>query len=112
MQGKGFIKFIAIVLAIVCAYALSFTLVASKVEKDAKNAAKGDLAKEKAYLDSMSTVKVYPVVGFTYQEVKAKEINLGLDLKGGMNVTMEISLAELVKSLAGNPITTKLSLYC
>ena len=103
MQGKGFIKFIAIVLAIVCAYALSFTLVASKVEKDAKNAAKGDLAKEKAYLDSMSTVKVYPVVGFTYQEVKAKEINLGLDLKGGMNVTMEISLAELVKSLAGNP---------
>ncbi|GAA4201078.1 protein translocase subunit SecDF [Pedobacter jeongneungensis] len=103
MQGKGFIKFIAIVLAIVCAYALSFTLVASKVEKDAKNYAKGDLAKEKAYLDSMSTEKVYPVVGFTYQEVKAKEINLGLDLKGGMNVTMEISLAELVKSLAGNP---------
>ncbi|WP_293305169.1 protein translocase subunit SecDF [Pedobacter sp. UBA5917] len=103
MQGKGFIKFIAIVLAIVCAYALSFTLVASKVEKDAKNYAKGDLAKEKAYLDSMSTEKVYPVVGFTYSEVKAKEINLGLDLKGGMNVTMEISLAELVKSLAGNP---------
>lgn len=103
MQGKGFIKFIAIVLAIVCAYALSFTLVASSVEKDAKNYAKGDLAKEKAYLDSMSTEKVYPVVGFTYGEVKAKEINLGLDLKGGMNVTMEISLAELVKSLAGNP---------
>jgi len=103
MQGKGFIKFIAIVLAIVCAYALSFTLVASKVEKDAKNYAKGDLAKEKAYLDSMSTEKVYPIVGFTYGEVKAKEINLGLDLKGGMNVTMEISLAELVKSLAGNP---------
>ncbi|RDC55580.1 protein translocase subunit SecDF [Pedobacter chinensis] len=103
MQGKGFIKFIAIVLAIVCAYALSFTLIASKVEKDAKNYAKGDLAKEKAYLDSMSTEKVYPIVGFTYGEVKAKEINLGLDLKGGMNVTMEISLAELVKSLAGNP---------
>jgi len=103
MQGKGFIKFIAIVLAIVCAYALSFTLVASNVEKAAKDYAKGDLAKEKAYLDSMSTEKVYPVVGFTYGEVKAKEINLGLDLKGGMNVTMEISLAELVKSLAGNP---------
>lgn len=103
MQGKGFIKFIAIVLAIVCAYALSFTLVSSSVEKDAKNYAKGDLAKEKAYLDSMSTVKVYPLLGFTYQEVKSKEINLGLDLKGGMNVTMEISLSELVKSLAGNP---------
>ncbi|WP_443939673.1 protein translocase subunit SecDF [Pedobacter sp. MW01-1-1] len=103
MQGKGFIKFIAIVLAIVCAYALSFTLVSSSVEKDAKDYAKGDLAKEKAYLDSMSTVKVYPLLGFTYQEVKSKEVNLGLDLKGGMNVTMEISLSELVKSLAGNP---------
>jgi len=102
MQGKGFIKFIAIVLAIVCAYALSFTLVSSSVEKDAKNYAKGDLAKEKAYLDSMSTEKVYPLLGFTYQAVKSKEINLGLDLKGGMNVTMEISLAELVKSLADN----------
>ena len=102
MQGKGFIKFIAIVLAIVCAYALSFTLVASKVEKDAKNYAKGDVAKEKAYLDSMSTEKVYPVLGFTYQSVKSKEINLGLDLKGGINVTMEISLSELVKSLADN----------
>ncbi len=103
MQGKGFIKFIAIVLAIVCAYALSFTLVSTSVEKDAKNYAKGDAAKEKAYLDSMATVKVYPLLGFTYQEVKSKEINLGLDLKGGMNVTMEISLSELVKSLAGNP---------
>ncbi|WP_443946402.1 protein translocase subunit SecDF [Pedobacter sp. AW1-32] len=103
MQGKGFIKFIAIVLAVVCAYALSFTLVASKVEKDAKNSAKGDLAKEKAYLDSMGTVEVYPLLGFTYDAVKSKEINLGLDLKGGMNVTMEISLSELVKSLAGNP---------
>ena len=102
MQGKGFIKFIAIVLAIVCAYALSFTLVSSSVEKDAKNYAKGDVAKEKAYLDSMSTEKVYPLLGFTYQAVKSKEINLGLDLKGGMNVTMEISLAELVKSLADN----------
>ena len=102
MQGKGFIKFMAVVLAIVCAYALSFTLVASNVEKQAKDYAKGDLVKERAYLDSMSTIKVYPLIGFTYQQVKAKEINLGLDLKGGMNVTMEISLAELVKSLAGN----------
>ncbi|WP_316830053.1 protein translocase subunit SecDF [Pedobacter aquatilis] len=102
MQGKGFIKFIAIVLAIVCAYALSFTLVANKVEKDAQNYAKGDVAKEKAYLDSMSTEKVYPLLGFTYQSVKSKEINLGLDLKGGINVTMEISLSELVKSLADN----------
>lgn len=102
MQGKGFIKFMAILLGIVCVYSLSFNFVTSKVEKDAKEFAKGDVNKERAYLDSMATVKVYPGLGFTYAFCKAKEINLGLDLKGGMNVTMEISLAELVKSLAGN----------
>ncbi|ATP55224.1 protein translocase subunit SecDF [Pedobacter ginsengisoli] len=103
MQGKGFIKFMAILLGIVCVYSLSFNFVTSKVEKDAKAYAKGDLDKEKAYLDSMATVPVYPLFGFNYQFCKEKEINLGLDLKGGMNVTMEISLSELVKSLAGNP---------
>ncbi|MFA4868154.1 MAG: protein translocase subunit SecDF [Pedobacter sp.] len=102
MQGKGFIKFMAILLGIVCVYSLSFNFVTSKVEKDAKAYAKGDVEKEKAYLDSMATVPVYPLFGFNYQFCKAKEINLGLDLKGGMNVTMEISLGELVKSLAGN----------
>jgi SecD/SecF fusion protein len=102
MQGKGFIKFMAILLGIVCVYSLSFNLVTSKVEKDAKAYAKGDLVKEKAYLDSMAAVPVYPLFGFDYQFCKGKEINLGLDLKGGMNVTMEISLGELVKSLANN----------
>lgn len=102
MQGKGFIKFMAILLGIVCVYSLSFNFVTSKVEKDAKAYAKGDVEKEKAYLDSMATVPVYPLFGFNYQFCKNKEINLGLDLKGGMNVTMEISLGELVKSLAGN----------
>lgn len=102
MQGKGFIKFMAILLSIVCLYSLSFNLVTYNVEKDAKAFAKGDVLKEKAYLDSMANVAVYPVLGFTYQQVKGKEINLGLDLKGGMNVTMEISLAELTKSLANN----------
>ncbi|AMP99946.1 Preprotein translocase subunit SecD [Pedobacter cryoconitis] len=102
MQGKGFIKFMAILLGIVCVYSLSFNFVTSKVEKDAKAYAKGDLTKEKAYLDSMSTVPVYPIFGFDYQFCKGKEINLGLDLKGGMNVTMEISLGELVKSLANH----------
>ncbi|RZM21990.1 MAG: protein translocase subunit SecDF, partial [Pedobacter sp.] len=102
MQGKGFIKFMAILLCIVCVYSLSFNFVTSKVEKDAKAYAKGDINKEKAYLDSMATVPVYPVLGFNYQFCKEKEINLGLDLKGGMNVTMEISLANLVKSLAND----------
>ncbi|HTM98803.1 MAG TPA: protein translocase subunit SecDF [Pedobacter sp.] len=103
MQGKGFIKFMAILLGIVCLYSLSFNLVTYNVEKNAKEFAKGDLVKEKAYLDSMATIPVYPGLGLTYQQVKGKEINLGLDLKGGMNVTMEISLAELTKSLANNP---------
>ncbi|MGN7204848.1 protein translocase subunit SecDF [Pedobacter sp. SAFR-022] len=103
MQGKGFIKFMAILLGIVCVYSLSFNLVTSNVEKNAKAYAKGDPEKEKAYLDSMSAVPVYPIFGFDYEFCKSKSINLGLDLKGGMNVTMEISLAELVKSLAGNP---------
>ena len=102
MQGKGFIKFMAILLGIVCLYSLSFNIITYSVEKKAKAFANGDEAKEKAYLDSMSSEPVYPLLGLTYQQVKEKEINLGLDLKGGMNVTMEISLAELTKSLAGN----------
>lgn len=102
MQGKGVIKFFAIVLAIVCLYQLSFTWVAQKVEKDAKQYAKGNAEKERIYLDSISDKPVYPVFNHTYQYTKEKELALGLDLKGGMNVTMQISLNELVKSLSDN----------
>jgi len=104
MQGKGLIKFVAIALTIGCLYALSFTWVAKKVEKDAKEYAKGDPARERAYLDSMATQPVYNLgfTKFTYSKVKENEIPLGLDLEGGMNVTMEISLTELVKNLANN----------
>lgn len=103
MQNKGIIKFAAIVLTLLSIYALSFTFVTNKVENDAKEYAKGDLSKEKRYLDSVSFLPVYPVFGHTYQYVKQREIQLGLDLKGGMNVTMEIELTALVKSLANNP---------
>jgi SecD/SecF fusion protein len=103
MQNKGIIKFAAIVLTLLCLYALSFTFVTNKVEKDAKAYANGDFLKEKRYLDSISNQPVYPVFGHTYAYVKQKEIQLGLDLKGGMNVTMEIELTELVRSLANNP---------
>ncbi|MBE7176625.1 MAG: protein translocase subunit SecDF [Mucilaginibacter polytrichastri] len=102
MQGKGFVKFFAIVLSLVCLYQLSFTWVAKKVEKDAAEFAKGDPARERAYLDSIALQPVYPLFGHTYQKVKENEIQLGLDLKGGMNVTMQISLSELVRSLADN----------
>ncbi|MGI4728381.1 MAG: hypothetical protein ACRYGB_07405, partial [Janthinobacterium lividum] len=102
MQSKGVIKFFAIVLAIVCLYQLSFTWVAQHVEANARDYAKGNPAKEKSYLDSIATQPVYPIFNHTYQYCKEKELALGLDLKGGMNVTMQISLAELVKSLSDN----------
>ncbi|RYE20229.1 MAG: protein translocase subunit SecDF [Sphingobacteriales bacterium] len=102
MQGKGIIKFFAILLALVSIYYLSFTWVAQKVEKDAAEYAKGNPAKEKAYLDSVSDLPAYPVLNHTYQYCKDKELALGLDLKGGMNVTMQVSLRELVKALSSN----------
>lgn len=103
MQGKGIVKFVAIILTIACLYQLSFTFVANKVTKDAKEFAKGNPEKERVYLDSISSQPVYPILNYTYQYVKEKEIPLGLDLKGGMNVTMEIELVELVRNLANNP---------
>ncbi len=103
MQNKGIIKFAAVVLTLLSLYALSFTFFANKVEDDAKEYAKGDIAKERAYLDSIAFQPVYPIFGHTYQYVKEREIALGLDLKGGMNVTMEIDLSALLKTLANNP---------
>lgn len=105
MQSKGLIKFLVIAVSIACLYSLSFTFVTRKVERDAANYAKGDMALEKAYLDSMAGEEVYNlgIAKFTYREAKSYELALGLDLKGGMNVTMEISLDELVSNLAGNP---------
>ncbi|MGY3213327.1 protein translocase subunit SecDF [Mucilaginibacter sp. HD30] len=104
MQGKGVIKFFAIILALACIYQLSFTWVAHKVENDAHLYAKGDTAVEKAYLDSISTQPVYPLLGHTYQYCLENELALGLDLKGGMNVTMQISLEEVVRALSNkNP---------
>jgi SecD/SecF fusion protein len=102
MQGKGVVKFFAILLAIVCLYQLSFTWVAHKVEKDAQVFAKGDTAKVTSYLDSISTQPVYPLFKHDYQYVKQRKLALGLDLEGGMSVTMQISLDELVKKLSNN----------
>ena len=102
MQSKGAVKLFAILLALVCLYQLSFTFVTSNVEKNAKEFSNGDPAKEKAYIDSISTQPVYPLLGFTYKKCQDNEINLGLDLKGGMNVTMEVSLVDLIRSMANN----------
>lgn len=102
MQSKGAVKLFAILLALVCLYQLSFTFVTRGVENDAREYANGDPAKEKAYLDSINTQAVYPLLGLSYKKCKENEINLGLDLKGGMNVTMEVSLVDLIRSMANN----------
>ena len=103
MQSKGAVKLLAILLALVCLYQLSFTFITRGVENDAKEFAKGDEQKERNYLDSLSGKGVYNlfVKDYSYQECKEREINLGLDLKGGMNVTLEVSVVDLVRSLAG-----------
>jgi SecD/SecF fusion protein len=100
MQSKGAVKLFAILLALVCLYQLSFTLVTRNVENDAREYAAGDPAKEKSYIDSINSQPVYPLFGFTYKKCKENEINLGLDLKGGMNVTMEVSLVDLIRAMS------------
>ena len=98
MQNKGAIKFLAIILAIACAYQLSFTLVTKNVEKKALSYPKG----EQAYLDSVRNLPVYNLgfIKFDYQYCKEHEINLGLDLRGGMNVMLEITVEDLIRSLS------------
>lgn len=104
MQNKGAIRLFAILLGLICVYQLMFTFKANQVEKAAKVYAKGDKQKEMAYLDSMSSEVVYNLIGirkYTFKEVKALELGLGLDLQGGMNVTLEVSVVDLIKSLSG-----------
>ena len=103
MQGKGLVKFAAIALTIACLYSLSFTWIANYVEKKAQEYGNGNPLRERAYLDSMNSQPVFGGLDYiTYDYAKQREIPLGLDLKGGMNVTMEISLTELVRNLANN----------
>jgi len=105
MQNKGIIRLFAVLLALVCLYQLSFTYVARKVRKDAGEYAMGDEKKERYYLDSVATEPVYNflwLAEYTYNEVKELEMNLGLDLQGGMNVTLEVSVVDLIRSLANN----------
>ena len=126
MQSKGAIRFVAILLALASIWQLSFTLVTNIHEKKAVKfaEAKAVAAEQSAafnkvadvdkafyldsirkvenrmYLDSISSEKIY--FGYTYKDVKAKSINLGLDLKGGMNVMLQVQLEDLVKALADN----------
>jgi len=103
MQNKGFIKFFAVALALAAIFQLSFTFVVRKVQSDAKEFAQGDPNKEYRYLDSIANEPVYNFLWlkkYTLRECQEKEINLGLDLKGGMNVTLEVSVVDVLRSLA------------
>lgn len=131
MQNKGIIRIFAILLSLACIYYFSFTYFSTKTEREGKDysqqyasrasvieAAKkysaGDTVKEKFYLDSveiavndkyMDSIKtkaVYPLLGFSYEDCKERSINLGLDLRGGMNVTLEISEADIIKKMSNN----------
>ena len=109
MQSKGFIKLIAALLALACVYQLSFTFKTRNVEKKAAEyAAQFDADQrseaEQHYLDSVQNLPVYNLLikSFTYKECKEKELNLGLDLKGGMNVMLEVQVQDVIKALAGN----------
>ena len=125
MQSKGAIRFVAVLLLLASIWQLSFTLVTNRQEKNAakyaeakaeaamqtaafSKVAEGDKAfyldslkkdENRRYIDSISSEKIY--FGYTYKDVKTKAINLGLDLKGGMNVMLQVQLKDLVKALSG-----------
>jgi SecD/SecF fusion protein len=120
MQNRGALWIFTVLLALACAYQLSFSIFTSGLERKAAEEAayKADsvlavpgnealdreelkLGFENSYLRANGEQQVYPVLGYTYRECKEKEINLGLDLKGGMAVTLEVSIPELVDNLSG-----------
>ena len=99
MQNKGLVKTLAILLALICVFYLSFSFVVAHYDKQAKEYAAGDAAKEYFYVDSIATKKVW--FGYTLKECREKQLNLGLDLKGGMNVIMEVSVPDILQALSG-----------
>ena len=110
MQNKGAIVFLTVIITALCLYYLSFTFISNGVQEKATAYATDasgniDFAKKRAYLDSVWRQPVYNFLGasYTYQEVKETELGLGLDLQGGMHVTLEVSPVEIVKGIAGNP---------
>ena len=125
MQTKGFIRVLTYALLLICAFYLGFTIVSSHYQKQAEQKALA-VAKISSpdtsnpvynaalnqYLDSIAQKKVYPILlsrifkkqgfGYTFQQVREKELGLGLDLKGGMNVTLQISVPDILRALANN----------
>ncbi|MCD8181931.1 MAG: protein translocase subunit SecDF [Bacteroides sp.] len=101
MQNKGFVRVFAILLTLVCVFYLSFSFVTRHYTNKAKEFAKGDVKVEQDYLDSLSNEKVY-FGNWTLKQCREMEISLGLDLKGGMNVILEVSIPDVIKALADN----------
>ena len=99
MQNKGLVRTLAWCLFLVCAFYLSFSVRVAQIDRNAKEYAGGDETKEFFYLDSMATQKVW--MGYTLKECREKQLNLGLDLKGGMNVLMEVSVPDILRALSG-----------
>ncbi len=115
MKNKGFIVAITIVITLLCLYYLQFTFVARNISLDAREYAQDksgtvNFAKRQAYLDSLWNLPVYSFLGkdYTYKEVKESELSLGLDLIGGMHVTLEISPEDIINGLSGNASNPKL----
>ena len=113
MQNKGLIKLFAILFGLVSLYQLSFTFLATKVEDEAKvyaetkvvdNDARQKANLEQKYLDSVANKNIVDlgITSYTYNDVKDKEMNLGLDLKGGINAILQVSVKEVLKSLAND----------
>ena len=100
MQNKGFVTLFAVLLGLVCCFYLSFNVVTSIYNNKAEEYANGDKMAEFHYLDSMANEKVW--LGYTLKECRENELNLGLDLKGGMNVILEVSVPDIVRTLSGN----------
>ena len=100
MQNKGFVRVFAVLLTLVCLFYLSFSFVTNKYNKQAELYANGDPSKESFYLDSLANKKVW--LGYTLKQCREMEVTLGLDLKGGMNVVLELNVPDVIRSLAGS----------
>ena len=104
MRNKGLVIVFATILGLISLYTLSFTFKSNQIRKEARQYAQGDYKKEKHYLDSLNNKPVFSILGsdFTYDDLKNREMNLGLDLRGGINVILQVSVKDILKNLANN----------
>ena len=109
MKNPGIIVFLTIIVTLLCVYYLSFTFVSNSVQKNAIEYASDEsenvnFAKKQSFLDSVWNEPVYNLLGieYSYKDIKETELGLGLDLQGGMHVTLEISQVDIIKGLSGN----------